>query len=401
MFPKSSQLSGFFQKSQSRNESEMVFIRREARPETGFTVGVMLNNTATKGEIGIEIECEGNKFEKENPAKGWSFHQDNSLRGNDNAEYVSTRPIMFSEVPDAIERLWAMFAKTGTVLDDSNRTSVHLHVNCQDFHLNRLTSFLAIYYTLEEILTQWCGEYRVGNLFCLRAKDAPAIINHVRRFIKSDGREGFRENVHHYAACNTFALHKFGSLEFRTLRGCTDPGVILDWVSIIQRLYELSANYSDPRTVCEGFSSDGPLAMFENLLGDRAYVVRSALSWSDEQIRESMYEGIRLAQDICYCRDWDVFSPVELRNDPFGRDAKKMMQKLQDIEGGGLNASYDDMSVVSTTNLPLKTGTGVVFGNLQQWTTASPAMIPPTAFNTIESIEDLWDNAGLEEETQF
>lgn len=306
----------------------MAFVKRKDAQTAGFTIAVLLSRTEVKGDIGLEIECEGNKFEKETLPKLWAYHHDGSLRGADNAEYVLKKPIAFGEVPDALKDLWAMFSKTGTVLDDSNRTSVHVHLNVQKFYLNRLTSFMAAYYTLEEILTQWCGEYRVGNLFCLRAKDASSLITTAKQFIASDGKAKFRENVHHYAALNTYALHKFGSLEFRTLRGCTDPSVILDWVSILERLYNLSADYPDPRTICDKFSSEGPLAFFDFLLGDRAPMVRSVIGWSDDQIRNSMYDGIRLAQDICYCRDWDAYSPMKLSNDPFGRPLSSIIDKL-------------------------------------------------------------------------
>src|SRR5690349_22399742 len=147
------------------------------------TVGVK----ETKGDIGIEIEVEGNKFPKhayegydavdpERIPKQWDYHRDGSLRGEDNAEYVLKKPLKFSEVPKAINDLWQMFSDYGTVLDVSNRTSVHVHLNVQDFYINRLCSFAAMYLSVEDILTGWCGDHRVGNLFCLRAKDTPAIV---------------------------------------------------------------------------------------------------------------------------------------------------------------------------------------------------------------------------------
>lgn len=311
-----------------------VFVKRAAAPEVGFSVGVTLNKKPTAGLVGLEIEVEGKKLiHGENTPAPWLYHQDGSLRGEENAEYVLNKPVDFSEVGPALDTLWNKLEANNAVIDDSNRTSVHVHLNCQTFQFNRLTSFMAMYFVLEDILTQWCGEHRVGNLFCLRAKDAPAIISSIRRFIKTDGQSRLGDNLH-YSGLNAHALNKFGSVEIRTLRGVTDKQVILDWVRILQRLYELSASFTDPREVCAIFSGEGPLAFFDTLLGDTASVVRRDVSWSDQEIRDSLYEGIRLAQDLCYCRDWSVFQGIEVKPDPFRRDPKKLAKRLMAEQGG-------------------------------------------------------------------
>src|SRR5690606_4744320 len=110
--------------------------------QAGFDIETLLRKKSTDGEIGIEIEVEGNKFPK-HAVEGydgvdphfipdmWQYHRDGSLRGEDNAEYVLKNPIKFSEVPDAVNKLWEMFDKYGTVLETSNRTSVHVHLNAQ------------------------------------------------------------------------------------------------------------------------------------------------------------------------------------------------------------------------------------------------------------------------------
>jgi hypothetical protein len=206
-----------------------VFVSRSANIAPGFDVAVALGQSSKlkKGEIGIEIEVEGTNVPKEVP-KPWLYKEDHSLRGEENGEYVLDDPVMFSEVPKTLDKLWTTFGKAKTKFDDSNRTSVHIHLNCQKFHFNRLTSFMALYFALEEVLTEWCGEHRVGNLFCLRSRDAEAIITHIKRFICSDGLYELPNDLH-YAGLNANALHKYGSLEIRTLQGCSDPNVIQTW----------------------------------------------------------------------------------------------------------------------------------------------------------------------------
>lgn len=329
-----------------------LFRRRSAEPIMGYTLLTILRKYlkgATKGSVGIEVEVEGNKFpkvpgmemtHKALPMEGWTYWhyvKDGSLRGADNAEYVLGKPIEFEEVPDAIAELTVKLEEYGSKLDDSNRTSVHVHLNVQQFHMNRLTAFIALYLCFEEILTEWCGDHRVGNLFCLRGKDAPGALTKIKRFIQSDGQTELNDNLH-YAGLNTNALTKFGSLEIRTLRGPTDFSIIQQWVSILERIYKLSAEYADPRDIPAQFSQQGPMSFFETVLGEQGPVLRAGIDFDDERVRDAMYEGIRLAQDLCYCRDWSLFKPVDLKNDPFGRDMRKVAKAMafQNAYSGGL-----------------------------------------------------------------
>ena len=313
----------------------MVFITKKNAKQSGLPIVALLSRSPVPGEVGLEIEVEGNKFPKppnwQNAMSGigmpglpgWSFCKDGSLRGQDNAEYVLTNPIGFDEVPEKMEALWKAMTDYGTVLSESNRTSVHVHLNAQGFHLNRLASFMALWFCFEEVLTEWCGEYRVGNLFCLRGKDAPAIVKYARDFIKSDAQTNLGEQLH-YGGLNVNALFKFGSLEIRTLPGVDSPQRVVEWVNILRRLYDMSKEFSDPREICSLFSMHGPMAFFEKILGDTADVVRQGISFDGDQVKDSMYEGIRMAQDICFCREWDDYKPEEYKPDPFGRPKKKM-----------------------------------------------------------------------------
>lgn len=298
-----------------------TFHRYSRRQKVDYPVGYLLGRRPVKGDIGIEIEVEGNKFKKQDIPQPWAYHKDGSLRGQDNAEYVLINPITFDQVEDSIKILWKMFEDYGSVLDESNRTSVHVHLNVQGFHLNRLTSFMALYFCVEELLTAWCGEHRVGNLFCLRAQDAPSIVSKIKRFIVEDGAQPLSEGLH-YAGFNAHALFKFGSVEIRTLRGATDPKVILEWIGMLRHLYDLSASFPDPRDVCDGFSGEGPIVFLEKIMGPHIDVLRNGIGYSGSQVEEAMYKGIRLAQDLCYCRDWSVYNPVEVKQDPFGRVKK-------------------------------------------------------------------------------
>src|SRR6185312_6435929 len=342
------------------------WVRKNSSDAPGFNIATLMRTKKVAGDIGIEIEVEGNKFPKHeydgrnavNPEfipSQWKYHKDGSLRGNDNAEYVFAKPLKFSEVNKAIDDLWDMFEKYGSKLDDSNRTSVHVHLNAQKWHLNRICVFSAMYFSVEEILTEWCGDHRVGNLFCLRAKDAPGIISKIKRFLVQGSSLSISEGLH-YAGLNVHSLCKFGSIEIRALRGCTDKSTILDWVDILQRLYENSGKYADPRTLLEGFTGEGPMAYFYMLLGNKAQMIKDTITWDNQQIMSSLYEGVRLAQDLCYCREWSEYSPVSSEPSPFERSetgqTPYMAVPAYSLEAGMLQSYYNSEAPASLPTAP-------------------------------------------------
>lgn len=321
-----------------------TFVKKSGSPRPSFPIGDSIGKSRTAGDVGIEIEVEGrNLLHEGDTPHPWFYAVDGSLRGEESAEYILNNPVPFDKVEECLNKLWGAFQKKKVQIADSNRTSVHVHLNCQKFHFDRLASFLGLYFAFEEILTEWCGDTRIGNLFCLRAKDAPAIITAFRKFIASDGNMPIHKRLR-YAAINPHSLLKFGSLEIRTLRGTDDPQLILNWIRILQRFYNLSETFDDPRNVCEGFSGTGPLAFFDEILGEMAPVVRSGIKMNDNDIRESLYEGIRFSQDICYCRNWEDLKNQEVRRDPFGRSPKMVMKKIRarSVQNGPLPPTWEE-----------------------------------------------------------
>jgi hypothetical protein len=311
-----------------------IFQRRKAKT-LGAPLGAVLRKRSVKGEVALEIEVEGvNLLHAEEEGdlvlQGWRYHIDGSLRGEENAEYVSDGPVAFNKIEGELERLWGAFEVNSARLDDSNRTSVHVHLNCQPLYLDQFTAFACAYFALEEILTEWCGEHRVGNLFCLRGRDAPGIISNIQKFIVNDGDWSFSDGLH-YAAFNPQALNKFGSIEIRTMRGTPDKDEILHWVQILQRIYEFGKGVKDPREVVQAFSAGGPMHFFETILGDKADFLRKELGLGDAFIRDSLYSGIRLAQKLCYCRDWSKYERAEVTPDPFGRSIGEVVESLNNM----------------------------------------------------------------------
>lgn len=318
--------------------SRDIFVSRSAQEAPGLNLAFILslhNKQLQAGEVGIEIEVEGRHLPGVTvnpPPSPWLYKPDHSLRGDEQGEYVLNKAIDFKDVPQSLNKLWECFEAAKTKFDDSNRTSVHIHLNCQRWHLNRLAAFAATYFILEEVLTEWCGEHRVGNLFCLRAKDAEAIVTWMKKFIQMDGMSELPDGLH-YSGFNVHALPKFGSIEIRTLRGVSNPNVIQDWVKIFERLYTLSKDFKDPTEICDWFSAEGPTAFFERVLGPVAQTVRKGVSMTAEEISDSMYAGVRRAQDLCFCRDWTLFKTLDVSDNPFGFSKKKLVEKAMEANG--------------------------------------------------------------------
>jgi hypothetical protein len=307
----------------------VVFVPRNKEKDKSkdFTIAGLRGVRTKKGHVGIEVECEGNNLPKTGLEPYWTYVRDGSLRGADNAEYVLTKPIDFDEVEKAVGDLWSKFKESKTKLDESIRTSVHVHLNVLPFYQNRLAALLALWFIFEEPLSYWCGDHRAGNLFCIRAKDGPAIIEQIKGWFENKGNFGLDTEGLHYAALNLSSVQEHGSVEIRTMRGVTDPKPLLQWVRILRKLYDASADYPDPRTLIEDYSLLGAYDFFQKIFGKEAEAILREVSTLD--VRQCLTDGMRFAQDFVYVRDWSEFNPVKVMEDPFGRKMAK--QELQEV----------------------------------------------------------------------
>jgi hypothetical protein len=203
----------------------------------------ILRIAPVNGDVGVEIEVEGaNLITSTNPL--WNTTVDGSLRG-ENKEYILAKPLEQNEAIAAIIGLKQELSDAGSLLDFSFRTSVHVHVNVTDLTYDEYLSFLYTYLLLEEPLMSFCGKERKGNRFCLRARDAEGVINNFYNLFRI--RDGFRNIVQdavRYAALNIYSTCKFGSLEFRGMRGTLDTDVLSIWIKALVAIREFSRNKS-------------------------------------------------------------------------------------------------------------------------------------------------------------
>ena len=250
-----------------------------------------------KGEVGVEIEIESDNTlpNQESIPSYWRKTHDGSLRGPDNAEYVLKKPKTEQETYKAIDIL----SKILPEINDSVRAGVHVHINVRDLTFLQLWTVISCYYILENLLTDWCGEGRQGNHFCLRASDADVVLQLVTKAVIKDDPRYLGTDSIRYAALNFNALSKFGSLEFRQLRTPQDFGKIKTWISILLNIKRNSFLFPNPRAVVENFSLGGEEEFLRVMLGEHA-----GLFGHNEDRLWVLRRGVRVAQEIAYARKW-------------------------------------------------------------------------------------------------
>lgn len=244
------------------------------------------------GEIGIEIEIEGNRLPTVNN-KYWHSKRDGSLRG-EALEYVLTAPIDRKDLDNAMALLTGEFRTANSTLIPSERCGVHVHLNVQEYTPDELMKFATLYLILEEILVKYCGSSREGNLFCLRVQDAEYIISSLIRARRINAwNELTRDNIR-YAAINFTAIRKYGSVEFRSMRTDKDLSTVKEWTLLLLALKDRAAEFSSTQAIVEGFSSIGAKAFLHSIFGDMAKLLYC------RNMDELLMQGIRRTQDLAY-----------------------------------------------------------------------------------------------------
>lgn len=211
-----------------------------------------LNKPLQQGLLGVEIEVEANDVLPMEMA-AWNVTHDGSLRGAHAAEYVLKKPMSLPDTMTAIADLRK--ALEPAKLTWSFRTSVHVHMNVLNMTKKQVDCFIYSYLLLEEVLVAFCGKQREGNRFCLRVRDAEQLVTELSRFMAHPEFTFPNRDVYRYSSLNLDALKKFGSLEFRGMRGTIDKDVLDVWVNALVRLRSFSMKHSNIHEISDLFVS--------------------------------------------------------------------------------------------------------------------------------------------------
>lgn len=252
-----------------------------------------------KGDIGLEIEVDGcNLPEHVGEGENWLVTRDGSVKGG--REYVLSTPSSVENLGHLLRELWE--SMKGSRIKDSYKAGVHVHVNVQDLTPKQLFNYICAYIIVEEVLIDWCKPSRQGNHFCFRAKDAEYLIHVLSQIVMEGGFKRYINDQVRYSGVNICSLPKYGSLEFRSLESTQDFNKILTWVKVLKNIQVASQEYEDPRQMLNTLSAHGSEQFARKMLGEYApqFLVGN---WA-----EKVREGVILAQDVAFSRDWEKMS---------------------------------------------------------------------------------------------
>ena len=250
-----------------------------------------------EGEVGIEIEVEGEDLPPEGPL-GWRKEEDGSLRG-ESGEFVLERPCSRNSVGTFLSRIYDAYEENESYIVASPRQSVHIHINVQDVPADKIFNYILLFLMFEPMLVRYCGEGRSNNLFCLRSSDAEYLLTSLEKAAASGSLMELGSDALRYSAINVNALFKYGSLEFRSMRGATDQKTLEDWVGMLLKLKDFAISIENPKELLAMFRSMDTFSFAQSVFGEYTHILYNSES------QEEMIESARSVKMIAYMGDWD------------------------------------------------------------------------------------------------
>lgn len=185
--------------------------------------------------FGVELE-----IESVNRSIGWKgfradeieMKDDNSLR-NYGKEFI-TRP---ENLKTTLEFFKNVHDTVGFLKPEekfSERTSIHVHVNCQNLEGEQVRQAVLLYALFEEVFFKMVEPSRRDNIHCVPLTDT---------YLPSYFRSSIGTLVGRwskYTALNLLPLKTLGTMEFRHMHGHDDPLLLEDWLMSIENLIELA-----------------------------------------------------------------------------------------------------------------------------------------------------------------
>ena len=304
------------------------------------------------GDVGIELEAEFDAARAPVPQyKDWLAKPEGSLR-DVSMEYVSASPFKVDKyLRDKIDNLCnAINAPAFKVRKDSPRTSIHVHTNILGLTPTQMFTFGVAYWTIENALFNYCGPGRKNNLFCLRLTDATGAAEYLSDTLKMCvGNELFhylKSDAIRYSGINWNAAPKFGSLEFRGMRGSTDPEVMYTWAKGLHDLkVNSTSNFKSPAELLDSYAvMDKEVYLGRLLSPEFAKIIKSYANWT-----EGMDENVCILSDLAYSKSWEKFDtgfkakpdkpkarPAHVHDDDFDNDPQQPAVNFDDFDNDPL-----------------------------------------------------------------
>lgn len=270
-------------------------------------INIIPNLNKCEGEYGLEIEAEGYSLPR-NSTRTWKCEIDGSLvSGLEAVEYVLAKPSSLEGIHDAIDQLGKSYKDYGTRIEETDTSGVHVHLNVQDYTMKEFFTLTTTYFALEELLIKFCGAWREGNHFCLRAKDAEWIIFELARSAKNRKLGNLNTDLIRYCSYNVYSIFKYGSVEFRAMRGTGDLEAIKEWINIIDALKNGAKKFNSPSEVLQAISIGGEEAFLRQVLGNKA-----AFFLRVPNYREIIRENLWIVQPLAFATNWNLYKDIKV-----------------------------------------------------------------------------------------
>lgn len=179
---------------------------------------------------GMECEIES-VCNTSNVSGFWKITDDASLR-NDGREFISP-PTTIPELVCEFAKLHKTLVCGGSYPKFSERTSIHVHVNCLHLSPQQVKNIVLLYALLEEFFFLACDPSRKNNIYCVPLSDT--YLPSIYRFPLKD----LWHRWHKYTALNIRPLSQHGTIEFRHMQGTDDVGLVTNWLTALGKLWDI------------------------------------------------------------------------------------------------------------------------------------------------------------------
>lgn len=182
--------------------------------------------------MGLELEIEYVPNWEEMTVSGMTSVEDGSLRNN-GREFL-TKPATYSVARNILERF---FEKNKLGPDNySERTSVHVHANCQDLTKDQVAAVCLLYQVFEKLLYAFIGNERDKNIFCIPWDQTMITYSTLDSVLGAKGIQALK-TWQKYTGLNLLPLFSLGTVEFRHMAGTNDLEKISIWLNLIGSLF--------------------------------------------------------------------------------------------------------------------------------------------------------------------
>lgn len=218
--------------------------------------GIHSSVTEKGFRAGVELEIEDIRDFNTLPPM-WTPTTDGSLRNN-GKEFISC-PSDRKTLVNGFRNLHANLVHSKKPEPFSERTSIHVHINCLDNTVEETRSIILWYALFEPIFFALCHESRRNNIHCV-GLDQTVLSGIYRRPLSI-----YTSKWSKYTALNVLPLKELGTIEFRHMEGHADEARFADWLQILENLWTFGKK---ERFRKELLTDDGVAFAFSAIFGD-------------------------------------------------------------------------------------------------------------------------------------